>query len=732
MNQATRAFTQMDQPACPLPRARLTRPLLVTPLLTAVPLADLRCLGRRLSELLDDLDADAGLAGTSSPSLSLSSMSLSTSLSLSLSSSSSAASSAASRQQRARRSDAARYALDDDDHDAAPGGAVEAVAWGGAILAKIFWLEHFGPAAARVLWPKFAEAFVAAAEAAAGTLPAASHLETLRVALCPGGEFIAAAEAATPPSTPQPRPPVSSPLSSSSSSSSGALCWVEARAVAALTARHGSLFAAYMELCDPVTVVYEMGSVEDAPSPAPPRETGGGGLAPSAVAAGGARPAAAGAGGGGAAVMGVVAGAPGAAGRASTVPTLVKGLLGLPIQQICCGGQHAAVLTKHGTILTWGRGGFGRLGHGHTGTVESPLLVAGLLAGQVCVQVACGFAYTAAVTAEGALFTWGAGENGRLGLGDVEDRHAPALVGGSLRGQPVQEVYAGSVHTCVLTRGGRVFSFGKFEYTGHGELGGDDVLLPRRLDAFGDRTVAQVSVGPGGYHTIALTTDREVFTWGHNRVGQLGYSNSDFVPRNGEGAHFLPTPKAVAAMAGLNVRHVVAGWGHSAALTAGGEVLVCGRNFCGQLGLGDPATFPVNERNHPFQAQFVPVKALAGRRAVQVACGGEHSAALTSEGEVFTFGAGAKGQLGHGPPCTNAHYPTLVTALRRTRRAVTQVTCGNNCTLILAGAFSPPSLQARCIEVVQAHAGLMEVLDDIGLPAGLVAQIRETPGVSTC
>lgn len=41
-------------------------------------------------------------------------------------------------------------------------------------------------------------------------------------------------------------------------------------------------------------------------------------------------------------------------------------------------------------------------------------------------QVACGFAYTAAVTASGELYTWGAGENGRLGLGDVEDRHTPS------------------------------------------------------------------------------------------------------------------------------------------------------------------------------------------------------------------------------------------------------------------------------------------------------------------
>jgi alpha-tubulin suppressor-like RCC1 family protein len=472
-------------------------------------------------------------------------------------------------------------------------------------------------------------------------------------------------------------------------------------------------------------VVYMMGSVEDADT-----------SVSSAGAVGTALPAAvgtAGAAGGGTAVVAgipggtVTSGAP--VGSVVSVPTLVQGLLGLPIQQICCGGQHAAVLTKFGTVLTWGRGGFGRLGHGHTEKVGQPTEVCGLLSREVCVQVACGFAYTAAVTLEGRLFTWGAGENGRLGLGDVEDRHSPARVVG-LSDHPVHEVFAGSVHTCVLTRSGDVFSFGKFEYTGHGELGGDDVLLPRRLDAFGTSTVTQISVGPGGYHTIALTSDRQVFTWGHNRVGQLGYSNSDVVPRNGEGAHFLPTPKAVAAMAGLNVRHVVAGWGHSAALTASGAVLICGRNFRGQLGLGDPAAFPVNERDHPFQAHFVPVGSLGGKQVVQVACGGEHSAALTSDGEVFTFGNGSKGQLGHGALLADAHLPRLVSQLRATRRAVAQVTCGNNCTLVLAGGFSPPTLLVRCMEVVRGDAALMAHLDDLGLPTDIAAAIRATPDLT--
>jgi hypothetical protein len=42
----------------------------------------------------------------------------------------------------------------------------------------------------------------------------------------------------------------------------------------------------------------------------------------------------------------------------------------------------------------------------------------------------------------------------------------------------------------------------------------------------------------------------QVYTWGHNRVGQLGYTNNEEVPRNNEGAHFLPTPRRVKTLTG--------------------------------------------------------------------------------------------------------------------------------------------------------------------------------------
>ncbi|CAM9981914.1 unnamed protein product, partial [Laminaria digitata] len=115
-----------------------------------------------------------------------------------------------------------------------------------------------------------------------------------------------------------------------------------------------------------------------------------------------------------------------------------------------------------------------------------------------------------------------------------------------------------------------------------------------------------------------------------------------------------------------NIVKVVAGWGHSAALTMDGQLYVCGRNYQGQLGLGSPQGFPQNERGHPFQADFCLIEKLQHLKIRQIACGGEHSVAVSESGEVWSFGAGHKGQLGH-ESTTREDFPRLVQALKRTR-----------------------------------------------------------------
>lgn len=103
----------------------------------------------------------------------------------------------------------------------------------------------------------------------------------------------------------------------------------------------------------------------------------------------------------------------------SYLPLPLETFLGVSIAQICCGGQHAALLTASGLVYTWGRGGFGRLGHGDDITCSAPTLVRDLAEAYRCRQVCCGFAYTAAVTLEGQV-----GEGQREGEGRREGGRA--------------------------------------------------------------------------------------------------------------------------------------------------------------------------------------------------------------------------------------------------------------------------------------------------------------------
>ena len=216
-------------------------------------------------------------------------------------------------------------------------------------------------------------------------------------------------------------------------------------------------------------------------------------------------------------------------------------------------------------------------------------------------------------------------------------------------------------------------SGGKFEYNGHGLKA--DLLMPRPLLPvfFGVDMprLVQVAVNPGGYHTIALTDNNQVFTWGHNRCGQLGFysqpssssSSGDFIddssagadvspsgplPRNFEGAYFSPTPRRVflqnSSIAGTHaqVAQVSAGWGHSAVLLRDGSLFMCGRNQYGQLGLGKRAHCRVNERGHKFEDHFCLVSGAFEAEGVRrVECGAEHSLLLC--GNSVVYGTGVDG-----------------------------------------------------------------------------------------
>ena len=118
---------------------------------------------------------------------------------------------------------------------------------------------------------------------------------------------------------------------------------------------------------------------------------------------------------------------------------------GEAVLMVACGVSHTAVLTEGGGVYTFGNGEDGRLGHGDEEDQLAPRRVpAAAFNGERIVMVAVGGAHTVGLSEAGHVYTWGYGGNGRLGHNDEEDQRAPRQVeAGRFGGEKVVFVAAG-------------------------------------------------------------------------------------------------------------------------------------------------------------------------------------------------------------------------------------------------------------------------------------------------
>ncbi|XP_019455940.1 PREDICTED: uncharacterized protein LOC109356831 isoform X2 [Lupinus angustifolius] len=158
----------------------------------------------------------------------------------------------------------------------------------------------------------------------------------------------------------------------------------------------------------------------------------------------------------------------------SLFPKALESAVVLDVQNIACGGQHAALVTKQGEIFSWGEESGGRLGHGvdsdvlHPKLIESlcntnielvacgeyhtcalPTCVEGKLSKSFMEEIACGAYHVAALTSRTEVYTWGKGANGRLGHGDTDDKNVPTLVE-ALKDKQVKSIACGTNFTAAI------------------------------------------------------------------------------------------------------------------------------------------------------------------------------------------------------------------------------------------------------------------------------------------
>ncbi|XP_062180342.1 PH, RCC1 and FYVE domains-containing protein 1-like [Phragmites australis] len=348
------------------------------------------------------------------------------------------------------------------------------------------------------------------------------------------------------------------------------------------------------------------------------------------------------------------------------IPKPLESDVVLDVNQVVCGSRHVALTTRQGEVFTWGEEFGGRLGHGTDGDISRPKLVESISV-TIVDFIACGEFHTCAISASSDLFNWGDGSYnaGLLGYDTGASHWLPKRVSGRLEGLQILSVACGSWHSALITSSGKVYTFGDgtFGVLGHGNR--ESVAYPKEIEALnGFRTV---KVACGVWHSAAIVeatgqtgtnmVSKKLYTWGDGDKNRLGHGDKE--------ARLVPT--CVQALVDCNFHQLACGQNMTVALATSGHVYTMGSSDNGQLG---------NPKSDGKQPCLVKDR-LSSELVEEISCGASHVAVLTSRSEVYTWGMGANGRLGHGD-LNDKKTPTLVEALKD--RHVKSISCGSNFT----------------------------------------------------
>jgi alpha-tubulin suppressor-like RCC1 family protein len=315
--------------------------------------------------------------------------------------------------------------------------------------------------------------------------------------------------------------------------------------------------------------------------------------------------------------------------------------LSLPgrIAEIATSNSSQYALLSNGSVYAWGLGAHGQLGDGSTeNSFTRPVRVrfpAGVRIASIPIDV-MPFDTALAVDTTGHVWGWGYNAFGQLCLGNRTEYNTPVRL-------PLRHVtlLTGAGGHSLFYAGGKVYACGNNTY---GELGNGS----RRSSKV---PVQVLNLGTGRVTSLvsafadsgAVMANGTYYDWGYNGQGQVGNG----VPGRPVLAPYrVPLPGAISQLAqGGSLQ----GNGQTITLLASGALYAWGAGGDYQLGTTTTANQP----------SPVPIFAPAGVRYRLLATGGSTSYAISTNGDVYAWGANNLGQVGNGG-IRNARYPVRV------------------------------------------------------------------------
>jgi alpha-tubulin suppressor-like RCC1 family protein len=271
-------------------------------------------------------------------------------------------------------------------------------------------------------------------------------------------------------------------------------------------------------------------------------------------------------------------------------------------------------------LYSWGNNAIGMLGQNNDPTIDrsSPVQIGALTTWANIAQGPIAYAGMATRT-DGTLWAWGynsAATNGALMDNSVINRSSPVQVGALTNwAEPAQ----GRFHSVAIKTDGTIWSAG---YGAEGRLGVNSTVSHSSPVQIGSLTT-WYKVAAGRDHTLSIKTDGTLWAWGSNNGGYLGINST--IAKS--------SPTQVGSL--TTWASVTAGQGQSLAIKTDGTLWAWGNNGAAQLGL--------NFINAPPSS---PVQVGALTNWSQVSAGLNFTAAVKTDGTLWTWGDGGLGKLG--------------------------------------------------------------------------------------
>ncbi|KAK1301536.1 Ultraviolet-B receptor UVR8 [Acorus calamus] len=288
----------------------------------------------------------------------------------------------------------------------------------------------------------------------------------------------------------------------------------------------------------------------------------------------------------------------------------------------------------HRFAALWGNGDYGRLGIGRLESKWRPTVCPYFgVDDDPPLSVACGGAHTLFLTEKGHVYASGLNDFGQLGFVSEEGYTLEPVLLSELP-ENIIRISAGYRHSSALTDDGVLYMWGNNSsgQLGFGRTAEKVVSIPSKVDSLVGIHVKDIALG--SEHSIAITDEGDVLSWGAGGSGRLGHGHqSSFLGFLGSSSEF--SPRIIKNFDTVKVKKIAAGLLNSACIDEHGSVFIFGEKTTDKLHFGESknATLPslINE---------IPI-------AEEVACGGYHTCVLTSDRELYTWGSNENGCLGH-------------------------------------------------------------------------------------